>query len=103
MHGAPSIAAVVASYENTFTQYPGSVRLQKHKDDDKKALEMIERLDEMVHERLELYKSKNNVLPDRIVYIRDGVSDGQFTQVLAEEIEGRHGLKAVVKSFYQVR
>jgi len=87
MVGAPSIAAVVASFDQTFFHYPGSVRLQPTKDESKKAIEMIQDFHGMMIERLELYQAKNGGrLPDRIIWVRDGVSDGQFRSVIDEEL-----------------
>lgn len=36
-------------------------------------------------EHLQFYKKKNGRLPDKILYYRDGVSEGQFDQVMAHE------------------
>lgn len=100
MIDAPSIAAVVATYDQNFFHYPGILRLQKNKDENKKALEMIEGLHYMMEERLKLYQSKNQgKLPDRIIYVRDGVSDGQFTDIISVEAEK---IKLVCKRMYPV-
>lgn len=99
MTAAPSIAAVVASYEDTYFHYPGSTRLQATKDDDKKSIEMILDLYMMMVERLNLYKSKNGRLPSTLLYIRDGVGDGQFAQVVDEEVPQ---IKRACKQLYEV-
>ncbi|KAI0370698.1 Piwi-domain-containing protein [Pilatotrama ljubarskyi] len=84
--GSPSIAAVVASVDNNFVQFPASMTLQKP-DWNKESKEMVEKLTEMTIERLQLYKKKNgNRLPDRIFVYRDGVSEGQYHLVLREEL-----------------
>ncbi|KAH0831190.1 hypothetical protein J3R83DRAFT_13768 [Lanmaoa asiatica] len=64
--GTPSIAAVVASVDNNFAQYPVSLEIQQSKK------EMITNL-------------KVEKLPDRILVYRDGVSEGQFNIVRLEE------------------
>lgn len=46
---------------------------------------MIEDFKDIVLEHLKVYKQKNRVLPDKILYYRDGVSEGQFDQVMAIE------------------
>jgi eukaryotic translation initiation factor 2C len=47
---------------------------------------MIEKFGDIVKEHLNIYRKKNgNKLPDPILYYRDGVSDGQFQQLI--EIE----------------
>ena len=43
---------------------------------------MISDLESMFVERLQAYKAKNNTLPARVLVYRDGVSEGQFKQVL---------------------
>ncbi|KAI5986247.1 Piwi-domain-containing protein [Pisolithus albus] len=80
--GTPSIAAVVASVDDKFVQFPASLRCQKSKK------EMITEVDEMMIERLQRYRAVNKVLPDRVFVYRDGVSEGQFDTVLAEELPG---------------
>jgi len=82
LEGTPSIAAVVASNDNNFAQYPASLRLQESRK------EMITHLDEMIIERLKVYEKFNGAgkFPERIVMYRDGVSEGQFMTVLREEL-----------------
>ncbi|KAG0696503.1 ribonuclease H-like domain-containing protein [Suillus ampliporus] len=74
--GTPSIAAVVATIDNTFAQCPVSLRCQESKK------EMIDDLTEMMLERLRAYVKKSGSLPERVVVYRDGVSEGQFDTVL---------------------
>ncbi|KAH9829729.1 Protein SCO1, mitochondrial [Teratosphaeria destructans] len=77
----PSAAAVVASNDPSAVVYPGSLRLQKGKD------EMIADLADMMAERLQEWKNKNkNTLPTRILFYRDGVSEGQFAYVKRDEL-----------------
>ncbi|EGN97699.1 hypothetical protein SERLA73DRAFT_169952 [Serpula lacrymans var. lacrymans S7.3] len=78
--GTPSIAAVVASVDSTFVQFPASMRIQKSKQ------EMIDALTSMMVERLLVYKAKNKCLPERVYVYRDGVSEGQFDVVLENEL-----------------
>jgi len=78
--GTPSIAAVVASADLRFSQYPASMRIQETKK------EMITDLKDMMEERLLAYRTKNKDLPQRILVYRDGVSEGQFSIVIDEEI-----------------
>jgi eukaryotic translation initiation factor 2C len=48
---------------------------------------MIDKLDEMMIERIDDFKLKNqNKLPANIIFYRDGVSEGQFDQVLSIEL-----------------
>ncbi|KAI8977826.1 Piwi-domain-containing protein [Trametes punicea] len=84
--GSPSIAAVVASVDDNFVQFPASLTLQRP-DWNKDSKEMVEKLTEMTIERLQLYRKRNgNRLPERIFVYRDGVSEGQYHLVLREEL-----------------
>ncbi|KAH7884145.1 Piwi domain-containing protein [Phlebopus sp. FC_14] len=78
--GTPSIAAVVASVDSNFVQYPASLRCQKSKK------EMIAELSAMMVERLQKYKAVSKSLPERVYVFRDGVSEGQFDSVIEEEL-----------------
>ncbi|KAJ8092745.1 hypothetical protein PM082_007074 [Marasmius tenuissimus] len=78
--GTPSIAAVVASIDQSYAQYPASMELQESKK------EMVTNLASMMVERLTLFRARNNVLPARILVYRDGVSEGQFNIVVNEEL-----------------
>ncbi|KAF9024374.1 Piwi-domain-containing protein [Hymenopellis radicata] len=84
--GTPSIAAVVASVDSKFVQYPASMRIQKP-DPNRMSKEMVDELDVMVRERLLLFKEKNRVYPKRILVYRDGVSEGQYEIVIREELK----------------
>ncbi|KAG2119355.1 Piwi domain-containing protein [Suillus clintonianus] len=80
IEGTPSIAAVVASVDSSFVQFPASLRCQETKK------EMITDLAAMMIERLMFYNEKNQTLPDRVFVYRDGVSEGQYNTVLEEEL-----------------
>ena len=84
---APSAAALVASTEPNPAQFPGTIALQHHPDGSKKSVEMILTLDTMLESRLELWQMNNGgALPEQVVYLRDGVSEGQLQQVLDQEV-----------------
>ncbi|KAG5643974.1 hypothetical protein DXG03_009263, partial [Asterophora parasitica] len=78
--GTPSIAALVASIDDSFVQFPATLRIQQSKQ------EMLGELENMLLERLLAYERKNKVLPQRIFVFRDGVSEGQFDTVIKEEL-----------------
>ncbi|KAJ7915348.1 argonaute-like protein [Mycena leptocephala] len=82
--GSPSIAAVVASVDDNFVQFPASLRIQKP-DVNRESKEMVSELRDMLVERLLVYEKRNNFLPERIIVFRDGVSEGQFDIVVREE------------------
>lgn len=82
----PSVAAVVASLDRHASRYCARVRAQTHEKNGG-AQEIIRDLAEMVRECLiQFYKTNGKTKPERIVFYRDGVSEGQFDQVLVHEV-----------------
>lgn len=82
---APSIAAVVANYSVDLCQFPGSIMSQRG------TVEMVQDLKKMILERLDCWQRKNkNMLPDKIIVYRDGVSEGQYDLVLQNELPAFH-------------
>jgi eukaryotic translation initiation factor 2C len=77
---SPSIAGVVASVDEQLSEWPGSLRSQKGKE------EMVQGLTEMMVERLRLWQKRNKNLPSKIMIFRDGVSEGQYNLVLQLEL-----------------
>ncbi|KAJ7130276.1 argonaute-like protein [Mycena epipterygia] len=90
--GTPSIAAVVASVDKYYAQYPASMEIQETKK------EMVTNLGPMMVARLQLFLSINKTLPERIIVYRDGVSEGQFSIVIAEEMPA---IRAAFRRFPQ--
>lgn len=91
--GAPSIATAVASRDRELSQWPGSLRKQKGKQEmiDEKKAELgdcvsASILKEMVVERLDVWRKYNKSLPKKILLYRDGVSEGQYALVLRQEM-----------------
>jgi eukaryotic translation initiation factor 2C len=77
----PSIAAVVGSQDAHPSRYSANVRVQTHR------CEVIQDLSNMVKEHLMMfYKSTGGFKPHRVIMYRDGVSEGQFIQVLQHEL-----------------
>lgn len=77
----PSIAAVVASYDIKMARYAAAIRVQGMRQ------EIIQDLASMTQEHLESFEAANRRLPERILFYRDGVSEGQYAQVLNEEVK----------------
>ncbi|CAG2101954.1 unnamed protein product [Medioppia subpectinata] len=76
-----SIAASVATFDVEFSKYHAAVEGQPLN------TEIIATYDRMFVRHLKNYRAKNsNALPESVILFRDGVSDGQLDQVLAEEI-----------------
>ncbi|XP_064651862.1 protein argonaute-2-like isoform X2 [Lineus longissimus] len=76
----PSIAAVVGSMDAHPSRYSATVRIQQHRQ------EIIQDLSTMVKELLIQFYKSTRFKPNRIIFYRDGVSEGQFQQVLQHEL-----------------
>ncbi|KAF2762224.1 Piwi-domain-containing protein [Pseudovirgaria hyperparasitica] len=77
---APSVAAMVASVDPFLGQWPGVLRAQLSRQ------EKVTGLDVMLKSRIELWKDLHDELPENILVYRDGVSEGQYSIVLNEEL-----------------
>ncbi|KAK6167315.1 hypothetical protein SNE40_021377 [Patella caerulea] len=76
----PSIAAVVGSMDAHPSRYSATVRVQQHRQ------EVIPELCNMVRELLIQFYRSTRFKPTRIIFYRDGVSEGQFQTVLSSEL-----------------
>ncbi|XP_018342461.1 PREDICTED: protein argonaute-3-like [Trachymyrmex septentrionalis] len=86
----PSIAAVAASRNNSAFQYSVTLRLQPPKE------EMILDLEAIILSQLNIYYQGTKISPQRLIYYRDGVSEGQLPQVMFYEI---NAIKNAIKAF----
>ncbi|VVC30372.1 Ribonuclease H-like domain,Piwi domain,PAZ domain [Cinara cedri] len=75
-----SVVGIVASMDKTYTEWCSMAAMQKSTHQ-----ELLNSIQDAFHKAADLFKSKNGVLPDKIVIYRDGVSDGDLKHV--EEIE----------------
>ncbi|KAI0380531.1 Piwi-domain-containing protein [Hypomontagnella monticulosa] len=78
---APSIAGMVASVDSSLGQWPAVLRRQGEA-----RQEMVSELEEMLDSRLGLWKEHNKRYPNDILVYRDGVSEGQYQEVLDKEL-----------------
>ena len=79
--GAPSVAAIVASVDKFLGQWPGSFSIQEGR------TEMVSALEALFLGRLRLWQKHNKQsLPENIILYRDGVSEGQYQQLLDLEL-----------------
>ncbi|URD73428.1 hypothetical protein MUK42_25274 [Musa troglodytarum] len=106
---SPSIAAVVASQDwPEITKYAGLVSAQAHRQ------ELIQDLFKvwqdphrgtvtggMIKDLLISFKRSTGIKPQRIIFYRDGVSEGQFYQVLLYELDAIRKACASLESNYQ--
>ncbi|KAK0210361.1 Piwi domain-containing protein [Desarmillaria ectypa] len=91
---APSVASMVASIDQYGAQYTARMEIQRSRQ------EIIEKLEPMVISCLEVFYRKNQgQVPQRLIFYRDGVSEGEFEIVRREEME--KSLEAAVRKFYQ--
>ena len=77
---SPSIASVVASVDLEGGKYRALHRNQKHRQ------KIIAHLAEMTKDHLKAFYSATRAKPKKLIFYRDGVSDGQFAAVRLEEI-----------------
>ncbi|KAI8610686.1 Piwi domain-containing protein [Chytriomyces sp. MP71] len=75
-----SIAAVVGTVDPRFCEYRSAVRLQNTR------REIIQDLQGMTCELFELFRARNGCYPMKILFYRDGVSENQLGDVVAEEV-----------------
>jgi eukaryotic translation initiation factor 2C len=77
----PSIAALTASMDAQASRYASTIRVQANR------TEVIADLANMVKEMLRAFYSACGQKPQRMIFYRDGVSEGQFRQVMDEEVK----------------
>ncbi|KAK3837132.1 MAG: Piwi domain-containing protein [Linnemannia elongata] len=76
----PSIASLVGSMDNKAARYAATVRVQTAR------TETIADLGDMTVELLRTFYQNCGRKPERILFYRDGVSEGQFAEVLKTEV-----------------
>ena len=97
----PSLASVVFSVDNTFSRYHALARLQQGRMETIVDLKMMmvvgsnESQPSAAHsvpqEAIMVFYRTNNLTPARIVFFRDGVSEGEFSGVRDNEVQAIHG------------
>lgn len=78
--GKPSIAALVASMDDKISKYTSLISVQESR------MELIADLKNMVKAQLRNFYGAQRKKPTKILFYRDGVSEGQFAQVLKTEV-----------------
>ncbi|XP_015785626.1 protein argonaute-4 [Tetranychus urticae] len=81
-----SVAASVSTYDKDHTMFYPSVRVQPKKNAVQSVTETIEDFQAMIQEHLQNFKESNGSLPSTILYLRDGVSEGQYSQIVTKEV-----------------
>ncbi|KAJ3293094.1 argonaute 1 [Borealophlyctis nickersoniae] len=82
----PSIASIVASMDETCCKYRAAVRVQRPRPGEPARQDIIQDVAGMVTELLQAFKDTTGHAPKRILFYRDGVSDGQFANVRDVEV-----------------
>ncbi|KAG9292083.1 hypothetical protein G9A89_017983 [Geosiphon pyriformis] len=77
----PSFASLVGSIDAKASRYSSTIRSQMGR------TEIIADLKDMVKELLKTFYKTSNKKPERILFYRDGVSEGQFAEVFEKEIQ----------------
>lgn len=77
---APSVAGVVASVDKFLGQWPCDFAIQESRK------EMVTALEGMILSRLRLWTARNKLPPENLLIYRDGVSEGQYDQLLDQEL-----------------
>jgi eukaryotic translation initiation factor 2C len=91
----PSVVGVASSTDNELSRYTFTYRLQGPRD------EMIRDLENIIEKSYRDYRSCNGgALPERVFYFRDGVSEGQFQEILTIELNAmKKAAQNVAKAF----
>ncbi|KAI7870721.1 Piwi domain-containing protein [Spinellus fusiger] len=76
----PSVAALTASMDARASRYASAIRVQANR------TEIIADLANMVKELLKNFYQSCGQKPERILFYRDGVSEGQFKAILENEV-----------------
>lgn len=91
-----SVVGVTASHDPNAFQYNICWRIQDPRQ------EMISDFENIILEHLNFYKKKNNgSLPTKLLYYRDGVSEGQFAEVMNVELTAMFQACANAKPQYK--
>ncbi|BGP42098.1 hypothetical protein JCM10449v2_006100 [Rhodotorula kratochvilovae] len=77
---APSVASIVGSMDASCSTYGSAITVQPSR------LEIIARAEEMVLKLLKQFHAKHGFPPERLIFLRDGISEGQFSQVISTEV-----------------
>lgn len=82
---SPSYAALCGSIDSKASRYAATIRVQTRR------YEIIVDLGNMVKELLKAFYRSCGSKPRRILFYRDGVSEGQFKHVLKNELNAIRG------------
>jgi len=81
MNDQPSVASLVASYDRHAMKYNAYTTVQPPR------LETIDQLKYMVYQAINDFGQANRAGPARIIFFRDGLSEGEYGKVAEKEIQ----------------
>ncbi|XP_077513030.1 protein argonaute-3-like [Amblyomma americanum] len=84
--GKPSVAAIVASIDERASRYVATFRVQAQDPATRRRVEIIQDMENVAKDLLRTYKEETGAEPEKIIFYRDGVSEGQFSQVQQSEL-----------------
>ncbi|CAN8003154.1 unnamed protein product [Ixodes hexagonus] len=82
----PSIAACVGSLDSIPSKFHASIRVQMEDSAATSRVEIIKDLKDMMKDMLKAFYRATKHKPERILFYRDGVSEGQFMEVRNREV-----------------
>ena len=77
----PSVTGIVFSYDESATRYAALTEIQQPR------VEIIESLQKMMERALGRFIEFRKIPPKRIIFFRDGVSEGEYSTVATAELE----------------
>ncbi|KAI9569067.1 Piwi domain-containing protein [Boletus coccyginus] len=90
----PSVAALVASYDLQAMKYNSYTTIQPPR------FEPIDQLKYMVYQALDDFGNANRTAPEKLVFFRDGLSEGEYANVAQKEIQD---IQAAIDELWRVR
>ncbi|XP_070380558.1 protein argonaute-2-like isoform X2 [Dermacentor albipictus] len=91
----PSIAACVGRLDSTPSKFHAAVRIQMEHADAKARVEITKDLKEMMKDMLKAFLGATKHKPERIIFYRDGVSEGQFLEVRNRDVRASNMVSAI--------
>jgi eukaryotic translation initiation factor 2C len=81
----PSVTGLVFSYDEGATRYAALTEIQQPR------VEIIESLQKMMERALGRFIEFRKIPPKRVIFFRDGVSEGEYNTVATAELEAIQG------------
>ena len=88
----PSVTGLVFSYDEGATRYAALTEIQQPR------VEIIESLQRMMERALGRFIEFRKIPPRRVIFFRDGVSEGEYNTVATAELEAIQGMSSLTNS-----